>query len=190
VLRPVQVHGRSVEVVEELGRTLGEADAAVSVVPGAAVAVVTADCVPILMADEDGRRVAAVHAGWRGLAAGVVEAAVEALLESGSLPERLVAVVGPCIGACCYEVDAPVTAALSTRFGSGLAAVASASRPDHVWLDLAGLTRIALERAGVLPARISLLPDACTRCDATRFHSHRRDGARAGRMVHWIAAHP
>jgi YfiH family protein len=190
VLRPVQVHGRSVAFVKEPGVPLGEADAVVSDLPGVNVAVVTADCVPILIAEESGRRVAAVHAGWRGLAAGIVEAAVAALEEGGSTPSQLLAAVGPCIGGCCYEVDAPVTTALVGCFGRAVGDFVSPSRQDHEWLDLAGLTQLALERAGVSPARVSRLADACTRCDEKRFHSHRRDGAGAGRMVHWISGHP
>ena len=188
-LRPAQVHGCRVAVVgPDAALELGEADAVVSTRPGAAVGVATADCVPVLAADESGRAVAAIHAGWRGLAAGVVEAAIAELARRGAGPERLVAAIGPRIGRCCYEVDAPVTEALAERYADALAPCLSASRHGHAWLDLGALVGAALMGAGVPEARVSLVNDACTRCDARRFHSYRRDAERAGRMVHWVAA--
>jgi polyphenol oxidase len=186
--RPVQVHGRDVIVLREASRqALGEADALVSATPGLRIGVVTADCVPLLLAACDGSAVAAVHAGWRGLARGVVEAGVAALSAVGAGPEALCGVLGPSIGACCYEVDEPVTSALRARFGEGLDAALARAGEGHWFVDLAALARLDLLRAGLAPAAIGVLPDACTRCDP-RFESYRRDGRRAGRLVHWIAA--
>jgi purine-nucleoside/S-methyl-5'-thioadenosine phosphorylase / adenosine deaminase len=184
-LRPKQVHGSAVALVRDGSARLGEADAAVCSAPGVAVAVVTADCVPILLAAPGARVVAAVHAGWRGLAAGVVEAALHALAAAGASRGELVAAIGPHVGPCCYEVDEPVLAALRARFGSALDAAASATRPGHARIDLGGLARAELLR-GLAPAAVGAFSGACTRCDAERFESHRRDGARAGRMVHWV----
>jgi YfiH family protein len=184
-VRPKQVHGtRAVRAAH--GVDLGEADAVVCDTPSMSVAVVTADCVPILLADGDARVVAAVHAGWRGLAAGVVESALAALAERGASGQGLAAAVGPHIGACCYEVDEPVLSALEKRFGA--AALAAATRPTragHARIDLGALVRADLARALDVRA-IGDFAGACTRCDAARFESYRRDGARAGRMVHWI----
>jgi YfiH family protein len=150
------------------------------------IGIVTADCVPVLAAAADGRAATAIHAGWRGLAAGVVSAGIDALRrEAGGAP--LLAVVGPHIGACCYEVDAPVVDALR-YLGAGLDASLRASRPGHWWLDLGRLTRTALLRADLAEAEIGTIDDACTSCDAQRFHSYRRDGPESGRLVHWIAA--
>jgi YfiH family protein len=169
--RVVQVHGRRVVRVTAAGDApLGEADALVCDVPGVAIGIVTADCLPVLVATPSGA-VAAAHAGWRGLAAGVLHAAVEALDAIAPDVDRAVAVIGPHIGACCYEVDAPVVRALADRFGDTLdAALAPA------------------ERAGIPARGIAALSNACTACDRERLHSYRRDGPRAGRLVHYIAA--
>jgi len=182
--RPVQVHGTRVVRARAGGAELGEGDAAWSDAPGVAVGVVTADCVPVLLATPDARVVAAVHAGWRGLADGVVGAALAALRAAGAPPDSLAAAIGPCIGACCYEVDEPVLARLRARFGVALDAHARATRPGHARVDLAELARAELEAS--LPRGAVGALGACTRCDAARFESHRRDGARAGRLVHWI----
>jgi hypothetical protein len=184
VRRPRQVHGATV-VRADAGDALGEADAALATRPGVAVGVVTADCVPLLVAA--GPAVAAVHAGWRGLAAGVIPRALDALAEAAPGAEP-VAAVGPCIGACCYEVDAPVLDALRLRFGAALEAALRPARPGHALLDLAALAREALLAAGLAPARVGRLEATCTRCDAARFHSFRRDGASAGRLLSWIEA--
>jgi YfiH family protein len=188
LLRPRQVHGcRIVEVSRCREQPAPEADGVVSEEPDVPVGVATADCLPILLASESGRAVAAVHAGWRGLAQGVVAAGVEALRERAGA-EALVAVVGPHIGACCYEVDAPVVDALRLRFGSDLAPALRAARPGHAYLDLGAVASRALERAGLAPGCIGGIPDACTHCDSERFYSYRREGERAGRLLHFIAA--
>jgi hypothetical protein len=152
------------------------------------IGVVTADCVPILVATQTGAAVAAIHAGWRGLACGVVEAGIAALRAGAEGSPRLVAAIGPHIGACCYEVDEPVLSALAPGFGKDLAAALRPGRPGHAWLDLGQLTRTALLRAGVAPDTLGLLPHACTRCHPERFHSYRREGVSAGRLYHFIAA--
>lgn len=177
--RPRQVHG--VRVASADGDPeLGEADAVVATVPGRAVGVVTADCVPILARSGSGAA-AAIHAGWRGLAAGVVDSGIAALARTGR--GELRAVVGPCVSSCCYEVDAPVLAALSERFGAELEAFSIETRPGHARLDLGGLALRALARAGV--GSLGRVPEGCTICH-TPFESFRRDGAQAGRMLHWI----
>lgn len=186
-VRPRQVHGTHV-VVARPEAAPEEADAIVSDVPGLPVAVVTADCVPLLLAERDGTHVAAVHAGWRGLAAGVVEAAVAALCTRGAQAARLRAVVGPHIEACCYEVDAPVVAAMRARFGEHTDAALAPSRPGHHRLALGALVAEACRRAGLAPDAVAFVPGACTRCDAVRFHSYRRDGRGAGRLLHFVAA--
>jgi YfiH family protein len=186
--RVVQVHGRRVVRVTAAGDApLGEADALVCDVPGVAIGIVTADCLPVLVATPSGA-VAAAHAGWRGLAAGVLHAAVEALDAIAPDVDRAVAVIGPHIGACCYEVDAPVVRALADRFGDTLDAALAPARPSHFDLDLAALAAVDLERAGIPARGIAALSNACTACDRERLHSYRRDGPRAGRLVHYIAA--
>jgi YfiH family protein len=187
VIRPRQVHGVAVAQVGpegELDRE--EADAVISNRPGSAVGIVTADCVPILVASASGHAVAAVHAGWRGLAAGVVEAGLAALRARGHPAEEIVAVIGPRIGHCCYEVDAPVMDPLRARFGPGLEEASRLSRPEHWWLDLGRLVALDLLRMGVASDRLGILTDACTACGAGRFDSYRRDGPAAGRLLHYI----
>jgi purine-nucleoside/S-methyl-5'-thioadenosine phosphorylase / adenosine deaminase len=125
-----------------------------------------------------------VHAGWRGLAGGVIPRALEALGELAPGRE-LVAAVGPCIGPCCYEVDEPVLDAMRRRFGPALEGALSPTRPGHARLDLPALAREALRGGG---AAVGVVAGACTRCDAARFHSYRRDGAAAGRLLSWIEA--
>jgi copper oxidase (laccase) domain-containing protein len=124
--------------------------------------------------------VAAVHAGWRGSAADVAGTAVRALRDAlGADRERLVAVIGPHIGPCCYEVDAPVRRAISDDgvFGPG--------RDGRHWnLDLGALNRSQLERAGLSPAAIHWA-GGCTACQPEQYPSHRRDGTDV-RMIHWV----
>jgi YfiH family protein len=182
VRRPLQVHGDAV-VSADSGLPLGEADASVSTHPGVAVGVVTADCVPVLVG-AGGQAVAAVHAGWRGLARGVIPRALEALAKAAPGSE-LVAAIGPAIGPCCYEVDAPVLDALHARFGAATDGALRPARPGHALLDLQALARAALLAAGVPAGSIGAVT-ACTRCDPERFHSFRRDGKRAGRLLSWI----
>lgn len=188
LVRARQVHGRGVlRVAAGDAGLLGDGDALVSDLPGVPIGVVTADCVPILVATESGV-VAAVHAGWRGLAAGVIGAALERLADLARDVDRAVAVIGPHIGASCYEVDAPVIDALEARFGAEVEQAARETRPGHFEIALGVLAAFDLERAGLARARIASVADACTACDAARFHSYRRDGAGGGRLFHFIAA--
>jgi len=186
-VRPRQVHGTGVAVPGDGGRlSPAEADAVLSAAGGPPVAVVTADCVPILVATEGGRHVAAIHAGWRGLAAGVIEAAVRGLEHRGVAPGALVAVIGPHARVCCYEVDAPVRSAFERWSEPASRRAFRDRRPGHWMLDLASLAEIALARAGLDPAGIGQIENACTVCGGDRFESYRRDGGRAGRMVHAV----
>jgi YfiH family protein len=193
LVRPKQVHGRRVvdAAVCRAAVTPPEADAIVSSDADLCVAVVTADCVPILLAAPDGAVVAAVHAGWRGLAAGVVAAAVAVLCGRAECAAAdCVAAIGPHIGPCCYEVDEPVLAALETGLGAPTWAWARATRAEHAQLDLGALCRAALRGAGLADAGIGTAAVACTACDSRRFHSFRRDGPRSGRLIHFIRARP
>lgn len=196
-LRPRQVHGALVAEART-NRACPEAADARSqrVYPEAAdavwtdeplltVGIVTADCVPVLVAESSGARVAAIHAGWRGLAAGVVTAAITELLRRGASPGELVAVVGPCVGGCCYEVDEPVLRALGTPFGEELGAACSPTGAGHARVDLGALVVAELSRT-LSQERVGRLENACTQCDPVRFHSYRRDGPRSGRLLHWV----
>ena len=185
VALPRQVHGTVVATVDSKGEAHPEeADAIVSGAGEGPVGIVTADCVPILAASGDASKVVAIHAGWRGLAAGVVEAGIAALGPGDAHEIR--AVIGPAIGVCCYEVDAPVLGALRLRFDGGLDRATFESRPGHARLDLCELVRTELHALGLAASKIGAIENACTRCDDRRFHSYRRDGAESGRLLHFI----
>jgi len=189
LVRPRQVHGCQV-AEPDLGGNLRpeEADAVVSAIPELAVGIATADCVPILACTRSGRVVAAIHAGWRGLAVGVVRAGIGALRLRAASGEGLIAVIGPHIGSCCYEVDEPVCRALRDRFGDELTPALRAARPGHALLDLSRLVRAELLREGLTPECLGTVADSCTRCNADLFHSYRRDGIHAGRLIHYAVA--
>jgi YfiH family protein len=141
--RPRQVHGVAVATAAECAERnrAPEADAVISEEIGVRIAVVTADCLPILLAGDRGRAVAAIHAGWRGLAAGVIGAGLTALRERLGGSERVTAVIGPHIGKCCYEVDQPVLGALELHFSEILPRASRQTRPGHAQLDLGLLAR-------------------------------------------------
>lgn len=191
IARVRQVHGRVVMFVPESPvdeDAIGDADALISTTPDVVVSVRVADCVPILVADRGGRAVAAIHAGWRGTTAGIATAAIEALAQLDIPPDRLMAVIGPSAGPCCYQVDRTVR----DRFVNDRPRSEDWFVEDgdgHWRLDLWRANREQLEAAGVVPAHISTAR-ACSVHDAARWHSHRRDGAAAGRMVAAIRLAP
>lgn len=159
-----QVHGVDVAVLTPaLAHTVPRADASVSRDPGLACAVLTADCLPVLLASADGRTVGAAHAGWRGLAAGVIEATVAAMGGASH------AWLGACIGPTRFEVGGDVREA----FAAAPAACFVANRDGHWLADLYGLARWRLARLGV--GQVSG-GHWCTHIDAARFYSYRRDG--------------
>ncbi len=175
-----QVHGGEVVVVTRPGEHAGAtADAAVTAVVGAALAVQTADCAPVaLLAPVEGV-VGIVHAGWRGLREGVVEATVAAMRSLGA--GSVTAAVGPCIGAECYEFAAVDLEGLQARFGDGVRAETTGGAPA---LDLRAAVTGALAGAGVGDV---VVDDRCTACVADHFPSHRarRDRARVASVV-WL----
>jgi hypothetical protein len=184
-----QVHGTRVVRVgaddARAGAAVHDADAAVTTVPGVACVVQAADCLPVLLAAPDGRAVGAAHAGWRGLAGGIVEAAVDAVSRAaGCAPAELSAWLGACIGADVFEVGADVLAAFDVdpdaAATGAVAPLRFRAKGGRKWLaDLSGLARDHLAAAGV--ARV----DGgrwCTVTGGERFFSYRRDGT-TGRMA-------
>ncbi len=171
-----QIHSNKVVVATRPG-DLGEGDALISNVPGLTLAIRTADCLPVLIADPENRAVAAVHAGWRGTVQEIVLEAIRAMsAEYGSRRENLVIAVGPGIGGCCYEVGPEVAEQFSRFFPE---------RQDlhgTTKIDLAESTIRQLRRNGGRAGQIDS-SGLCTRCLADQFHSYRRDGQAAGRMV-------
>ncbi|MCC6677945.1 MAG: peptidoglycan editing factor PgeF [Phycisphaerales bacterium] len=186
VVQVHQVHGAGVRVVragEERGPgALPRADAIVTDDAGAMVCIRVADCAPVLMASADGRVVAAVHAGWRGVIEGVGPAAVEAMRGLGA--ERIVAAIGPCISAAHFEVGPEVVAEFRRVLGAGAPVLehrdAEAARAGKAFIDLKEALRIQLREAGV--AEVEVLPH-CTVAEAGLFFSHRRERGVTGRMV-------
>ncbi len=175
-----QVHGNAVVAIGTTPVATPTADAAVTHATATVLTVRTADCLPIMLADRAGTVLAVAHAGWRGLAGGVVENTLAAM---GVPASEIVAWIGPAIGPRAFEVGADVW---STFCGGDDAAVAY-FKPLHEakWLaDLPGLARARLARAGVSDVEGG---HWCTHTDAARFHSHRRDPG-AGRMalVAWL----
>lgn len=181
-----QVHGNRVVRVGMADAlddaSVHEADACVTTEPGVACTIQAADCLPVLLAAPQGRAVGAAHAGWRGLAAGVIEAAVSQVSAlAGCAPQEIEAWLGACIGPCAFEVGADVLQACGvepSRAGEADSRF-QASSPDKWLVDLPALARDRLARAGV--QRVSG-GTWCTVEDRSRFFSFRRDG-RTGRMA-------
>lgn len=186
-----QVHGRDVVRIgpQDDPHTVAQQQADGVVVQGAGcgAAVMTADCVPLLIADPDSGACAAVHAGWRGTTAAIAEAAVRALRDTGSgNPSRFRAAIGPSIGPCCFEVGPDVVAAFKSRLPD-LGDFVSAGHNGKAHIDLWQANRRLLERAGLAPECIEVVA-ACTMCRPDEFFSYRREGAKTGQMMAFIVA--
>ena len=174
-----QVHGAEV-VRAGRDERCPVADASWSREPGVVCAVLTADCLPVLFCSRAGDAVAAAHAGWRGLLAGVLDNTVAAM---GVAPGQLLAWLGPAIGPGAFEVGAEVRSAYlaGAKDPAGTAAcfVSNSGRPRHFFADLYSLARLRLQAVGVAAVYGG---DFCTYSDASRFYSYRRDGE-TGRMA-------
>jgi YfiH family protein len=182
-----QVHGRDVASVDAariaaMRENPPVADAAVTAMPGVVLAVRTADCLPVLLADRAGTVIGAAHAGWRGLAAGVLEATLAAMCVPG---REIVAWLGPAIGPQSFEVGRDVFEAFCT--GDSGARACFAEMRDEKWLaDLYGLARRRLKQAGVVTIGGG---EYCTLTQGNRFFSYRRDRS-AGRMASMLWLDP
>lgn len=204
-----QIHSNVVVRVRRVGagRTQpAKADGLVTDEPGLLLAIMTADCIPVLVADRRLRAVGAFHAGWRGTVKRIVECGVGRMrLEFGSRPEDLEAAIGPGIGACCYSVGEEVQAAFDSQFGYARELFTEVYDPDPVrlkypmlflnqqapghapaWssmhLDLVEANRRQLIDAGLKPERVQRV-SGCTNCQNDRFFSYRAEHGRTGRMM-------
>ncbi|AUL99456.1 peptidoglycan editing factor PgeF [Zoogloeaceae bacteirum Par-f-2] len=180
-----QVHGTNIVMAEFAPgeRCLPPvADGAWTRQPGVVCAVMTADCLPVLFCDDAGSVVAAAHAGWRGLCAGILERTVEAMHVA---PARIQAWLGPAIGPGAFEVGTDVRSAFLQHDSGATAAFVAGKEPGKWLADLYLLAKIRLARAGVIDV---FGGGFCTYTDAERFYSYRRDGA-TGRMASliWLA---
>lgn len=181
-----QVHGADVHVVTQGAAHAGpsdtKADAVVCVDAGRAVGVRIADCAPVLVSSGNGRVVAAVHAGWRGVIAGVLPYTIEQMRSLGA--GTCVAAIGPCIGARAFEVGEEVAREFRSAFGAASGVVIEpgvmGNAKPHV--DLRRVLQIQLAHAGVSIDRIEQVP-GCTVSEPERFFSHRRDGDDSGRLM-------
>lgn len=176
LLTITQVHGDALSH----DRAGVEADGIWTGRPHVALGIRTADCLPVLIEDRAGRRVAAVHAGWRGVLGLIAVKMVERFAELGSPKDQLRVALGPAIQRCCFEVDGEVPTRFEAAFGPRV--VVSGFAKPH--LDLSLAVRLSLEAVGVLPEHIEALPQ-CTHCDG-RFFSHRRDRGVTGRHLSFI----
>jgi YfiH family protein len=183
-----QVHGREVwypPVKPVRPADAPRADAVVTDRPGQLLMVRVADCVPILLSDREGRVVSAVHAGWRGLIAGMIARSVETLTQMGEIgPSEVVAAIGPCISVEHFEVGPEVVAVFKD------AGLEHAVRHNEGWakphIDMQAVVTHQLELAGISTDRIDTT-DQCTFAEAGDFFSHRRDHGKTGRQAALIA---
>jgi YfiH family protein len=173
--RPVQHerHGTRIAIVDHARQDCGEADGMLTASAGLLLAIATADCVPVLLARRDRREVAALHVGWRGAHAGIVERFGALVRERGGDPGDWQAAIGPAAHACCYEVSAALIDDFHARTGLPYETIAPQARR----LDLPAIVRWQLARIGI--ADLSAQP-ACTMCRRAgdgrfAFHSYRRD---------------
>lgn len=177
-----QVHGNNVVRAEKISGETPVADAAWSDVPGLACVVLTADCLPVLICDRKGTRVAAVHGGWRSLVANIIEHTIAA---TGVAPSELMAWLGPAIGPAAFEVGPEVRAMFVERWPETTAAF-RAGEGDRWFCDIYSIARTRLRGCGVTQV---FGGDFCTVTDQDRFYSYRRDGE-TGRMASlvWLDA--
>jgi hypothetical protein len=199
----LQFHSDAILHFESAPTEPSRADASVTRTAGLLLAVQTADCVPILLVDPKNRAVAAVHAGWRGTLARIVEKAIGRMqMQFGSRPQDLLAAIGPSIGGCCYEVGTEVAAAFSAQFENAtqhfdelrtgdepnplqwlnMMPPGHQPPPKKVLLDLRKANRSQLDSAGV-PAANIFSSDLCTGCRRDLLFSYRKEGAQSGRMM-------
>lgn len=190
LLGALQVHG-TVVATATAPWPAGEgpkADALVTSVPGLGLGIITADCAPVLFHDPVANVAGAAHAGWRGAAAGILEATLAAMEALGARRAAIRAAIGPCIGAASYEVGDDMRDAVLALDEAGAARFRAAARPRHHLFDLPGYCRDRLARAGLAADAIEAI-DADTCADEARFFSHRRrTRAGGGPIGHQISA--
>jgi len=185
-----QVHGGAVRCVtmadvhtDPCDRVGYEADGLMTDLPEVALVVYSADCIPILFYDPARRVVAAVHAGWRGTAAGIAAVAVERMKEVyGCRPEDILAAVGPGIGPDCFETHEDVPNAMTAALSTAVLQHIRIKENGKFAVDLKGINAMRLEQAGLDPAHIAV-SGICTACHPEKFWSHRKQGTDRGSMA-------
>jgi len=177
------VHGTAVWQVGEPVPDDAEFDGLVCNQVGPVLAAFAADCIPLVFAEPEARLCGSAHAGWRGTVAGVATNVIARLVALGGRAEAVRVALGPSIGPCCFEVGPEVVAEFRAAFGELPGLVVAGPNKDHI--DLRVAMRAQLERAGVRPEAIDDRPP-CTRCEAERFFSYRRDGKAGGMHMGFI----
>ena len=187
VVRLSQVHGADVHVATSIPCGTPQADIVISDATDRVVAVQVADCAPILTTSRSGHVVAASHAGWRGTAADVAGATVRAVFDRyHSLPDTLLAAIGPCIGPCCYEVGGELLQAFQVKGWTEADCARWFVRRGGRWfLDIWRANADQLAGAGVPVGQI-FVSGVCTACQPAWFNSYRREGAGTGRQAGFI----
>ena len=188
-----QIHSAEVRIVGEIDCGLGyqraadgSCDGYVTAAHGVAIGVKTADCVPILLADEAAGIIGALHAGWRGTVAGIARAGVEKMIALGADPARIVAAIGPAICPHCYEVGEDFAAAVAASLCTDLCLPHLVHRDGRLFADLPAMNFAILTNAGLRPDNIDR-SGLCTCCDTTRFYSHRASHGLRGTLLSVIA---
>ncbi len=186
-----QIHSSFVRRVSESDRGAGyfspgtPGDGFVTAAPEVALTVRYADCVPILFEDARAGVIGAVHAGWRGTAAGIGARCVEEMVSLGASREDIVCAIGPAIGACCYEVQEDFVRAVTEAAGADFAAQFIRPRGGRLFADLISMNEATLLSAGLAPAHIDAC-GRCTACESELFFSHRASGGHRGTMAAMI----
>lgn len=176
------VHGNSVAVVTQVdnGRWISHVDGILTNEPGCALTMNYADCTPIFLVDPVNRAIGLGHAGWQGTIKDLPGAMVRQMQAAfGTNPAAVLAGIGPCIGACCYEVDEPVISQVQAKFGADEELLVNQDGKARPHFDLVRANQINLEQAGVRHIEISGL---CTACRTDLFFSHRAEKGRTGRF--------
>jgi polyphenol oxidase len=181
-----QVHGdRLIEVKDARLKEAGEGDGMVTREKNAYLAILTADCVPMLFLAREQKLVAVVHAGWRGTLAGIAGKTVKLFLEAyGVLPSELEVALGPSIEACCYQIGRDVAQPLIEHWGE-LANSSITTRNSKTYLDLRNLNQALLHRSGIPQSQIFRI-GPCTSCAADELFSYRREKKETGRQISFI----
>ena len=183
-VEPTQVHGDTVAVVDTSDKSL-VADGLITTKRGLPLSIITADCVPLILFDPEKKIVGLSHQGWRGLKESLPQKMVNTMTSLGSKKEAIIAVIGPSINECCYEVSSSLYNDFSSAFPDFLASFVK--RSGKYWMNLQRLTYLQLADAGISPMLIDHFP-FCTNCDKNRFFSYRR-GDTNERMLSYIQIH-
>ena len=181
-----QIHSKTLLFTRETLDGQPELDSFLTDAPGLTLCVKVADCIPILLCDKGAGVIAALHAGWRGTAAGIAKEGVRKMVEAGAKPDNVVAAIGAGIGKCCFEVKEDFIAEFTAIAGEEMARTYIETREGRFYADLKGANVKVLIDAGVKREHIDVCP-LCTCCDPDLFFSHRASGGKRGTMAALIA---